>query len=337
MARASVDTIRYVAQMQASRIALLWLGLASIGSLMYMGLILADARRFSWYDLGAIMSVAAAISLLLKIDGKDAGEAEDVASMTFAGLIYVLLTKRRTVLALAVFTAAGSILAAYYFITWLFVVEYQGTSGTLVVRLPGQIVYYRPLHPYGWENTQIRLKEKQVFEAEITGRVSPGLLQEANNITRYIDKQLEWRKAGAPAGKEPQLPDRLQWNFTGPEGYQEAFYEQMKGIIPHYTEDSLLTVRGKAHNQVIGVIIPEGGQVCYKNSRSVSPCEANDEPRTPGYDASKDAELLYFLSSREYPLRIEARRTGVLWLTINDADGLRFDNAGLFFVKITTR
>jgi hypothetical protein len=117
MARASVDTIRSVAQMQASRIALLWLGLASIGSLMYMGLIIADVRRFSWYDLAAIMSVAAAISLLLKIDGKDAGEAKDVASMTFAGLIYVLLTKRRTVLALAVFTAAGSILAAYYFIT----------------------------------------------------------------------------------------------------------------------------------------------------------------------------------------------------------------------------
>jgi hypothetical protein len=340
MPRAFVDTGGRGPRMQASRLAVLWLKLTLIGFFIYVGLFLAGVRRFSWYDLAAIGSVAGAISLLLRMD--DAAEAAanenaGVEKMTFAGLIYVLLTRRRTVLVLTLFAAAGSILAAYYIITWLFVVEYQGASGTLVVRLPGQIVYYRPLHPYGWENTQIRLQEKQVFEVEITGRVSPGLLQEAININRYIDKQIAWRTAGAPAGQEPQLPDQLRWNFTGPEGYQESFYQQVKGVVPDYRNDSLLTVRGKPHNQVIGVIVPEGGQACYKNPNVARPCEANDKPSTPGYDVDTDAELLYFLSSPQYPLRIEARRNGVLWLTINDADGLRFDNAGLFFVKITIR
>jgi hypothetical protein len=219
MVRAFVDTVRRNAKLQASRVALLWPGLMLIGLFMYLGLFLADLRRFSWYDLAAIVSVAGAISLLLSIDDSaeaaDAGNAPDVAKMTFAGLMYVLLTERRTVLALAIFAAAGSILAAYYIITWLFVVEYQSASGTLVVKLPGQIVYYRPLHPYGWENTQIRLKEKQVFEVEVTGKVSPGLLQEATNISRYIDKQIAWRTAGAPAGQEPELPDRVRWNSLG--------------------------------------------------------------------------------------------------------------------------
>lgn len=74
-------------------------------------------------------------------------------------------------------------------------------------------------------------------------------------------------------------------------------------------------------------------------SRTHTPiCLANwGADHTPGYDAKEDAGLLYFLSSKDYPLRLQARHTGLLWLTVNDADGLRFDNAELFFVKITIR
>ncbi len=48
-----------------------------------------------------------------------------------------------------VFAIAGGVAGAYYIISSLVSVEYQGSAGTLVVKLPGQTVYYRPLHPYG--------------------------------------------------------------------------------------------------------------------------------------------------------------------------------------------
>ncbi len=306
MPRSFGQTFLRNAESQVSSFLAVWTALAAVGSLLYLGLFFASIRRFSWYEIAAVVAVTGAIAVLLVMDDGGAEDRDDLGNMTFGGLVYLLLTRRRAVLALSCFIGAGSIIAAYYIVTSLLVVEYQGVSGTLVVRLPGQTVYYRPLHPYGWENTQIRLREGQVFEVEITGRVSPGLLQETDKIKKYIDAQVAWRGAGAPPEGEPKLPE-------------------------------LLTVRGRPHNQVIGVILPEGGQLCYKKAGTARPCEANDVPRTPGYDAKEDARLLYFLSSKDYPLSLQARHTGVLWLTVNDADGLRFDNAGLFFVKISIR
>ncbi len=339
MPRSFGQTFLRNAESQVSSFLAVWTALAAVGSLLYLGLFFASIRRFSWYEIAAVVAVTGAIAVLLVMDDGGAEDRDDLGNMTFGGLVYLLLTRRRAVLALSCFIGAGSIIAAYYIVTSLLVVEYQGVSGTLVVRLPGQTVYYRPLHPYGWENTQIRLREGQVFEVEITGRVSPGLLQETDKIKKYIDAQVAWRGAGAPPEGEPKLPDTVLWDFTGPIGYPESFYERARRDfgVPHYSEDALLTVRGRPHNQVIGVILPEGGQLCYKKAGTARPCEANDVPRTPGYDAKEDARLLYFLSSKDYPLSLQARHTGVLWLTVNDADGLRFDNAGLFFVKISIR
>jgi hypothetical protein len=314
----------------------MWAGLVAVGVLFYAGLCLTGVLNFVLTDVAAIVLVAGAIALLLSMEERAGEERPNLGDMTFAGFIYLLLARRRVAIALAFFVIAASVAAAYYFVVSLLKVEYQGTAGTLVVKLPGQTVYYRPLHPYGWENTQVRVKAGQVLEVDITGRVSPGLLQEATKIEGYIQKQIAFRSAGAPAGKEPKLPDKLRWVFTGPEGYPDSFYAQTPDI-PSYTKDPLLTVRGKPHNAVIGIVVPEGEPPCHRDPAFPTPCEASLSPSAPGYDVTADAQRLYFLSSPVYPVRIEARQSGVLWLNINDADGLRIDNAGLFFVKIAMR
>jgi hypothetical protein len=311
-----------------------WTVLTLVGLLLYVALSVLSLQKFAWFEVGAIACVTAALAVLLAAEEGSNDSRVDVANMTLAGCIYLLLAKRKIALGITMFAIAGSVAGAYYIINALVSVEYQGSAGTLVVKLPGQTVYYRPLHPFGWENTRIKLKDKQVFEVEITGRVSPGLIQEATKIKDYVEKQLAWRRAGAIPGQQPQLPDKVLWDFTGPEGYPESFYAQAKDIPPYGT-DNLLTVRGRRHNEVIGVIVADGEQACHKKASKGQPCEANDVILEPGYDAKSDVDRLYFLSSETYPLKVEARKSGILWLTVNDADGLRFDNAGLFFVKVT--
>jgi hypothetical protein len=199
--------------------------------------------------------VTAALAVLLTAEGGSNDSQVDVANMTLAGCVYLLLAKRKIALGLIVFAIAGGVAGAYYIISSLVSVEYQGNAGTFVVKLPGQTVYYKQLHPYGWENTQIKLKDKQVFEVDITGRVSAGAMQEALKIENYVKQSDKWRRDGAE-GPEPELP-KVRWDFTGPVGYLKSFYDGITDI-PHYSDDKLLTVRGRRHNEVIGVIVPEG-------------------------------------------------------------------------------
>jgi hypothetical protein len=92
---------------------------------------------------------------------------------------------------------------------------------------------------------------------------------------------------------------------------------------------------------VIGVIVGDREEsACHKKPKKATPCEANDDKDKPGYEAEGDANQLYFLSGepgKPYPPEFEARKSGTLWLTVNDADGYRNDNLGLFFVKVTIR
>jgi hypothetical protein len=331
-----------------------WTVLTLVGLLLYLALWVLDLRKFAGLEVGAIACVTAALAVLLAVDKGSNDSQVDVANMMLAGCVYLLLTKHMIALGITVFAIAGGVAGAYYIISSLASVEYQGLAGTLVVKLPGQTVYYLPLQPYGWENTQIKLKDKQTFQVEITGHVSPGLGLEIARISAAWQKT--WR--GESKGQELELPDWVLWDFSGPEGYSDDFYarlykERIKDIpdhpdIQHYDHDKLLTVRGRPHNEVIGVIVAEDEQACPKrpSPKRLSkdkdpPCTGTDVKDEPGYDAKDDADKdkLYFLAAErdKYPLEREARKSGTLWLTINDADLYRYDNVGLFFVKVTIR
>jgi hypothetical protein len=306
--------------------------LITVGALIYFGFCFAGIVAFHWKHVAAIVLVAGGIAVLLSMDEQADDDKQNLAEMTFAGFIYLMLARRRAAITLGMFVIATSVAGAYYLVLSLFKFEHQGTAGTLVVKLPGETVYYHPLHPYGWENTHIRLKKDQRYEVEITGQVSPGLLQEADKINGYIRA---WQNArGTPPENRPQIPDGPTWKFTGPEGYPDSFYA--KPYSPHYTQDDLLTVRGMRHNAVIGIVVADGEPPCHKNPVLPTPCEVSKESSAQ-YDATADGGRLYLLSSPRYPIPLDARHTGVLWLNINDAGGLRFDNIGLFFVKISTR
>jgi hypothetical protein len=153
---------------------------------------------------------------------------------------------------------------------------------------------------------------------EITGTVTPGYLQ---NV----------RKVSSPSIAE-------QWPFRGPEGYEEGFYKELvaKGGT-HYEDDVGLTVQGYPHNTVIGVIVPEGEDPCPRNPhRSLrTPCEATESRR--GYARDQHQGILHVLSSPHYPKTLTAKQSGKLWVTINDADEWRWDNLGIFFMKLTKR
>lgn len=95
----------------------------------------------------------------------------------------------------------------------------------------------------------------------------------------------------------------------------------------YYEQDACLTVKGQTHNKLFGFIQVEGEE------KPLSPLHGK------AYDwaEAKDREQLISLSSENYPIAIEAKRTGKLWVVINDDDAARWDNAGLFFLKVTRK
>jgi hypothetical protein len=328
-----------------------WTVLTLVGLLLYVALWVLRFREFAWFEVGAIACVTAALAVLLAAEEGSNDSQVDAANMTLAGCVYLLLTKHMIALGITVFALAGGVAGAYYIISSLVSVEYQGSAGTLVVKLPGQTVYYRPLYPYGWEDTEIKLEDKQTFEVEITGRISPGLMHE---MAGHIAEVVTWERTGAGAKPKDLAP---QWKFTGPEGYPESFYDMwVQQVDPktkkprqRYDADPGLTVCGRRHNEVIGVIVGRGERPCHKLPTKNEPCEAipgtSDVPGKPGYDVKDQGDVkdqdgkdrLYFLSAESYkdPLRLVAQKSGTLWLTVNDAGEFRYDNIGLFFVKVT--
>lgn len=295
-----------------------WLSFSLAGLLVYLGLFclgLALPKLSS--GLLAVAAIAAAIAILLAMDQQATENRDEPEDITFAGLAYVLLTKRLPLLALLLFGLVGTVIVAYYALTSLLSVEFTGDSG-LVIKLPGQTVYYYPVHPYGWQNTHVQLRQGEEFKVDITGTVTPGYLQSIAKLTSTVDA--------------------VQWPFSGPEGYDKKLYDDLatKGM-PHYEHDAGLTVKGYPHNTVIGVIIPEWGDPCPRNlhQHARTPCETRDGGQ--GYARDHDEDILYVLSSDRYPKPVTARQSGELWVTINDADAHRWDNLGLFFLKLTKR
>src|SRR5439155_17071374 len=141
-------------------------------------------------------------------------------------------------------------------------VEYTGTSG-LVVRLPGHTVHYYPITSVdSWQNTGIKLQKGQLFEVDISGKVSPGYLQNVPSIAQYYSdlkawqdqlRQLQEEKDAGTSSTEPPPPpppSKILWPYAGPEGYSKDFYDRgdLKNDPPlshiqHYTRDTSLTVQ----------------------------------------------------------------------------------------------
>jgi hypothetical protein len=103
-------------------------------------------------------------------------------------------------------------------------------------------------------------------------------------------------------------------------------------ITKSYKYDTGLTVQGVSHNRVVGILLEEGSGP----PNSASGSSASDSK--PGYRYSDEADkekLLLFKGNQETSLQtMKAYSDGELLVVINDADAYRWDNVGIFFLKI---
>src|SRR3989338_1282103 len=187
--------------------SLLWFQLAISGLFLFFGL-----RYFlSGWPTGsdflsatlAIVLIMFAASFLLTMefpvspptDGEPAdrdstkSRVEAPQPTSWAHIAELLLFKKPSALALLVTGIFGVVVISYYVITSMFGVEFQGDSGTVVVKLPGHTAYYYPIDPYGWQDTGIYLRNGQTFRVDISGRVSIGHLRYNANREFYEDKK----------------------------------------------------------------------------------------------------------------------------------------------------
>jgi len=125
----------------------------------------------------------------------------------------------------------------------------------------------------------------------------------------------------------PVLPLFPGWPFSGPKGYNADYYPEGRG---DYRNDTGLTVQGIPHNHVLGVIIKEG-----------LPRRADSSNGQPGYKRqggqvyeSPEQNPIAMIDFSEETGVVTAKTSGVLWVCINDADDYRWDNAGMFFMKL---
>jgi hypothetical protein len=216
----------------------------------------------------------------------------------------------------------------------------------LTIKFPGQTVYYFPIHSqWSWQNTGISLKHGQKFRYALAGYVSPGYLQDLDLLLSELRKH-------KLQGREYESTAR-QWLITGTEGYEDSWYEEAakrdreqcdkeikkgnttddcyEAATKHYHEDNGLRVKSLPHNRVVGIIHPHGHK---------KPPHSADRGN-PGYDYSlqEHKDKLILFSYPEGGTKLEeatANGNGDLWVVINDADAYRWDNAGMFFLKLVT-
>lgn len=284
-----------------------------------------------------ITALSLAISILISTN-REAIPSNEINEMSIWALFYVLLAKDQP---LFIFFGLGLVIiigGIYYLINSFLTVEYTGGSG-IQIRLPGQTVYYLPIFPQiSWQDTKIKVEQGEKFDIELYGYVSPGTgnfkqLKEFNK--KFIAKQLKYKKG--KIRKEEPAEELPIWPYSLPYGYETDFYGSDKPAIirdhavwktlDYYKKDLFLTVKGQTHNKVFGFIQAEGGD------------EPEDAKCKPAYDweNEKHRELLYQFSYKTYPVTLEAKQTGTLWVVINDDDDARWDNSGLFFLKLTKK
>jgi hypothetical protein len=291
---------------------------------------------------GSPMMVASALSLVIaallaaeRPGGADSVSTGGAAVRDWSTVVYLMFTEHRAMALTGLFTIIAALLAAYYIVRGVLNVRYEGTG--LQIRLPGQTLYHVPIFPQdSWQNTEIQLHEGDEVSVEISGRVSPGALQGLVKLEAQRTKFQEVMKGTMTRQDYYAQLGTIVWPYTGPEGYSPEWYhepnkQKVLSDDPLYQEhdfyrkDPYLTVRGLPHNVVVGMI---------RGAGEPKPRSATLEQ--PGYDYADphDQQQLICLSSNRYPIRFEAQRSGELWVVINDVDEVRWDNTGLFFLKV---
>jgi len=339
---------------------ILWGVLSAVGSAIYLALFLLGAPVPTWYRaIPAIVLFAVAGTLLLAVD-EAADTKLETSSMTFAGLLYIMLTARKSLLALLVLVLIGTGTSTYYIVSSLVHVERQTDAG-LVIQLAGETVTFQPIHPYGWQPTGIHVKRGQRISVELWGSVSPGFIANYQKIDNYMKAYRQWTERPKEALRQP-LPAKplLEWPYSGPQGYAESYYRPGEHWVEDYRTANTLTVRGLRHNVVVGVILDKTEQPCriYQASPTENlqtsfdlpeyrPCVAGYVTENgvavsyPGYDWESDAKgekrLLNLSTLAQSRGVYDVFREGDLWVTVNDSDDFRFDNTGFFFMKLTIR
>lgn len=305
-------------------------------------------------SIGGAFCLSVAISVLLAADAYKVINKEIVTlPKELSGMIYLLITQRQALLVLTILTLVVVGVGAYHIFRTLFSVTYEGTG--IQIKLPGQTVYYVPIYPQiSWQNTGITVKTGDKLNIELSGYVSPGAIGEISELKKHMEAFDKWqqKKFGTCCNSDEQneveerqqtynetLDDVLSspttWPYTGPEGYKEEWYgpnNKLPILKTHrnyrkdyfFREDDCLTVKGLPHNRVIGIIRAKG---------EPTPKEAG--PQSSAYDYLKDRDTLLDLSSDRYPFTYEANKSGDLWVVINDVDIARWDNSGMFFLKLT--
>jgi hypothetical protein len=287
--------------------------------------------------VGGAFALSFAISILLSADyGRRTASVDSNPPDSFSGLIYRLVTEHQPILALSLITLMAVLVGTYYIFRSLFSVEYTGSG--IQIKLPGQTVYYMPVYPQiSWQNTGISLREGEKITIELSGYVSPGALQEISELEEHMKAFVEWQDRGSKPEEWSGLPQAATWPYTGPEGYLEEWYgptKKLEVLKSHpiykqdyfYRKDTGLTVKGLPHNKVLGIIRAAGEPEPRKAERG-----------QPAYDWENkdDQQRLLYLSSERYPVKIEAKKSGDLYIVINDVDEARWDNGGMFFLKLT--
>lgn len=287
--------------------------------------------------IGGVLAISLAISVLLAADAASRPStvgAEPVDSLW--GLLHQLLTQRQGLLMLTLLTLVGVVIMAFYIFRSLFSIQYEGTG--VQFRLPGQTVFYVPIYPQcSWQNTHIDLREGQRVSVEVSGYVSPGALGDLAALDEQKKAVEAWILRGRKRNEFAGIIQEVTWPYTDAAGYPEEWYQEGTMIeilkknpiykeADYYKVDTALTIMGLTHNRVVGMIVAEG----------------EDPPRTstgeePGYDwqIPEDKAGLLDLSSSNYPITRTINCSGNLWVVINDVDSIRWDNGGLFFLKLT--
>jgi hypothetical protein len=319
----------------------IWLLMALVGFSLYVGLRLLGmmpAGLGAGRGFLAACALAGGFAILLAIDNyavRDKEVSTGTPPRSIAGLLYLLFAQRPALLAFLLNGLLVLALVSYYLFKSLVTVERAGYGFT--IRLPGQTVHLYPIHPYGWQNTGIEIEAGREFTVELTGRASVGFLNHVPAREEYLERLIDWTRSADPAkGPPPAKPALVDWPFTGPNGYPSEFYRANAGQVAPYVNDPWLTVQRLPHNSVVGLIVASGQTACAHGPKPEEPCRAMLAAgiMKPGYVFGTDAGLIHFpeqLSSHT------VSNSGQLWITINDADEARWDNSGMFFMKLTVK
>ena len=109
---------------------------------------------------------------------------------------YLLLTSNKSVLIYTGGTLLLITLVVWRVTSGAVALEYSGESG-LLIKLPGQTIYYEPVSPFGWQNTGIFLREGDEFSVSATGRISPGFLRDITGLQELNERVRNYEKLDA--------------------------------------------------------------------------------------------------------------------------------------------